>query len=213
MPRSPKPPVAHPQPAARTSSASRCATTRARCPRCAPAAATTRSPPRIVRAFYELDTPPHMIAKLSRHRLLVEDADLLRRAARTASTRRTGACRPSRPAPTPPTASSPTSASRATATRCRSASASCATPSAATSNMLYVIENNGVYGLTKGQFSASADVGSKSKRGEANRAAPIDPVLLALEPRRDVRRAQLLGRQGAARADPQGGAARTRASR
>src|SRR5262249_15490985 len=35
--------------------------------------------------------------------------------------------------------------------------------------MLYVIENNGVYGLTKGQFSASADVGSKSKRGEPNR--------------------------------------------
>ena len=47
-------------------------------------------------------------------------------------------------------------------------------------NMLYVIENNGVYGLTKGQFSASADVGSKSKRGEANRMAPIDPVMLAL---------------------------------
>jgi len=47
-------------------------------------------------------------------------------------------------------------------------------------NMLYVIENNGVYGLTKGQFSASADVGSTSKRGEANEMAPIDPVLLAL---------------------------------
>src|SRR5437764_5864940 len=47
-------------------------------------------------------------------------------------------------------------------------------------NMLYVIENNGVYGLTKGQFSASADVGSKSKRGEANRSSPIDPVMLAL---------------------------------
>ncbi len=46
--------------------------------------------------------------------------------------------------------------------------------------MLYLIENNGVYGLTKGQFSASADVGSKSKRGEANRMAPIDPVMLAL---------------------------------
>jgi 2-oxoglutarate ferredoxin oxidoreductase subunit beta len=46
--------------------------------------------------------------------------------------------------------------------------------------MLYVIENNGVYGLTKGQFSASADVGSKSKRGEANRMAPIDPVSLGL---------------------------------
>jgi 2-oxoglutarate ferredoxin oxidoreductase subunit beta len=47
-------------------------------------------------------------------------------------------------------------------------------------NMLYVLENNGVYGLTKGQFSASADVGSKSKKGEANEQAPIDPVLLAL---------------------------------
>src|SRR5256714_10730605 len=47
-------------------------------------------------------------------------------------------------------------------------------------NMLYVIENNGVYGLTKGQFSASADVGSKSKRGDANVQPPIDPVLLGL---------------------------------
>jgi 2-oxoglutarate ferredoxin oxidoreductase subunit beta len=47
-------------------------------------------------------------------------------------------------------------------------------------NMLYVIENNGVYGLTKGQFSASADVGSKSKKGEANLMSPIDPVQLAL---------------------------------
>ncbi|HVV49511.1 MAG TPA: 2-oxoacid:ferredoxin oxidoreductase subunit beta [Polyangia bacterium] len=48
-------------------------------------------------------------------------------------------------------------------------------------DMLYVIENNGVYGLTKGQFSASADVGTKSKRGEANQFNPIDPVSLALE--------------------------------
>jgi 2-oxoglutarate ferredoxin oxidoreductase subunit beta len=47
-------------------------------------------------------------------------------------------------------------------------------------NMLYVIENNGCYGLTKGQFSASADVGSKSKRGEANTQAPIDAALVAL---------------------------------
>ena len=47
-------------------------------------------------------------------------------------------------------------------------------------NMLYVLENNGVYGLTKGQFSASSDVGSTSKRGEANVQPPIDPVLLAL---------------------------------
>jgi 2-oxoglutarate ferredoxin oxidoreductase subunit beta len=47
-------------------------------------------------------------------------------------------------------------------------------------NMLYVIENNGVYGLTKGQFSASADVGTKSKKGEANAYSPIDPAILAL---------------------------------
>ena len=46
--------------------------------------------------------------------------------------------------------------------------------------MLYVIENNGVYGLTKGQFSASADIGSTSKKGEANVQPPIDPILIAL---------------------------------
>ncbi len=47
-------------------------------------------------------------------------------------------------------------------------------------DLCYVLENNGVYGLTKGQFSASSDVGSTSKRGEANAQQPIDPVLLAL---------------------------------
>jgi len=47
-------------------------------------------------------------------------------------------------------------------------------------NMLYMLENNGVYGLTKGQFSASADKGSKAKKGEANAYSPIDPVLLAI---------------------------------
>ncbi|MGH8276968.1 MAG: thiamine pyrophosphate-dependent enzyme, partial [Steroidobacteraceae bacterium] len=43
-------------------------------------------------------------------------------------------------------------------------------------NMLYIIENNGVYGLTKGQFSASADLGTKAKKGETNFQPPIDPV-------------------------------------
>jgi 2-oxoglutarate ferredoxin oxidoreductase subunit beta len=47
-------------------------------------------------------------------------------------------------------------------------------------DMLYVLENNGVYGLTKGQFSASADLGSKAKKGETNPFSPIDPALLAL---------------------------------
>ena len=47
-------------------------------------------------------------------------------------------------------------------------------------NVLYVLENNGVYGLTKGQFSASADPGSLSKKGEANTMEAIDGCLLAL---------------------------------
>ncbi len=46
--------------------------------------------------------------------------------------------------------------------------------------MAYILENNGVYGLTKGQFSASSDLGSQSKRGEPNRVSPIDPALLGL---------------------------------
>jgi 2-oxoglutarate ferredoxin oxidoreductase subunit beta len=47
-------------------------------------------------------------------------------------------------------------------------------------NMIYIIENNGVYGLTKGQFSASADVGSKAKKGEENLQTPIDPCRTAI---------------------------------
>src|SRR5512140_1161306 len=48
-------------------------------------------------------------------------------------------------------------------------------------NMTYIVENNGVYGLTKGQFSATADRGSKSKRGVANTDEPIDLASLALQ--------------------------------
>jgi len=47
-------------------------------------------------------------------------------------------------------------------------------------NMVYIVENNGVYGLTKGQFSATADKGSKAKRGAVNDDEPIDLVQLAL---------------------------------
>ena len=48
-------------------------------------------------------------------------------------------------------------------------------------NMVYIVENNGVYGLTKGQFSATADAGSKSKKGVVNTDSPIDLVSLALQ--------------------------------
>lgn len=47
--------------------------------------------------------------------------------------------------------------------------------------MIYVVENNGVYGLTKGQFSATADLGSKLKTGILNELPPIDLCGLAIE--------------------------------
>jgi 2-oxoglutarate ferredoxin oxidoreductase subunit beta len=47
--------------------------------------------------------------------------------------------------------------------------------------MVYVIENNGTYGLTKGQFSATADLGSKAKRGAENPFPAIDCAALAIE--------------------------------
>src|SRR5438552_1978347 len=48
-------------------------------------------------------------------------------------------------------------------------------------NMVYIVENNGVYGLTKGQFSATADRGSKSKRGAINNDNSIDLVAMSLQ--------------------------------
>jgi 2-oxoglutarate/2-oxoacid ferredoxin oxidoreductase subunit beta len=48
-------------------------------------------------------------------------------------------------------------------------------------SMTYIVENNGVYGLTKGQFSATADKGSKSKKGVINSDSPIDLAALALQ--------------------------------
>ncbi len=48
-------------------------------------------------------------------------------------------------------------------------------------NMVYIVMNNGCYGLTKGQDSATADEGSKSKKGSANPFQPVDLAGLALE--------------------------------
>ena len=47
--------------------------------------------------------------------------------------------------------------------------------------MIYIIEDNGVYGLTKGQFSATADIGSKLKTGVINDLPPIDTCIMAVE--------------------------------
>ncbi|MDP3658690.1 2-oxoacid:ferredoxin oxidoreductase subunit beta, partial [Phenylobacterium sp.] len=48
-------------------------------------------------------------------------------------------------------------------------------------NMTYIVENNGVYGLTKGQFSATADRGAKNKRGVENMDEAIDMVGIAIQ--------------------------------
>src|SRR5688500_16814712 len=47
--------------------------------------------------------------------------------------------------------------------------------------LIYIIEDNGCYGLTKGQFSPTADVGSKAKNGVVNDLPPIDTCALAVE--------------------------------
>jgi len=47
-------------------------------------------------------------------------------------------------------------------------------------DMVYILENNGVYGLTKGQYSATADIGSKKKKGAVNETQPIDLCALAI---------------------------------
>ena len=77
-------------------------------------------------------------------------------------------------------------------------------------DMVYIVENNGVYGLTKGQFSATADAGSKSKRGVVNTDSAIDLVGIALSVGASFVARSLLRRQETAHAADQG---RHRASR
>ena len=71
-------------------------------------------------------------------------------------------------------------------------------------NMTYIVENNGVYGLTKGQFSATADRGSKSKKGVDQYRQRHRPGGDGAAARRHLRGAQLLRRQDPARAADQG---------
>jgi 2-oxoglutarate/2-oxoacid ferredoxin oxidoreductase subunit beta len=133
----------------------------------------------IVRAFYELDTPPHMIAKLSgigcsskTPTYFVAGAHGFNSAHGRMPSIATGAAAANRSLTYIGISGDGDSLSIGIGQLVHAIRRNV--------DMLYIIENNGVYGLTKGQFSASADVGSKSKRGEANRQSPIDPVMLAL---------------------------------
>ena len=133
----------------------------------------------IVRALHELDTPPHMIAKLSgigcsskTPTYFVSGAHGFNSAHGRMPAIATGAAAANRDLIYIGVSGDGDSLSIGLGQMCHAIRRNV--------NMLYVIENNGCYGLTKGQFSASADLGSKSKRGEANTERPIDPVMLAL---------------------------------
>jgi 2-oxoglutarate ferredoxin oxidoreductase subunit beta len=133
----------------------------------------------IVRAFWELSTPPHLIAKLSgigcsskTPTYFVGGAHGFNSAHGRMPTIATGAIAANRELVYIGISGDGDSLSIGLGHLCHAIRRNL--------RMVYVIENNGVYGLTKGQFSASADVGSKSKRGEANQMAPMDPVLLGL---------------------------------
>ncbi len=133
----------------------------------------------IVRAFWELSTPPHLIAKLSgigcsskTPTYFVGGAHGFNSAHGRMASIATGAAAANRDLIYIGISGDGDSLSIGLGQLCHAIRRNV--------RMVYVIENNGVYGLTKGQFSASADVGSKSKRGEPNRMAPIDPVRLGL---------------------------------
>ncbi len=134
----------------------------------------------IVRAFYETDTPPHMIAKLSgigcsskTPTYFVSGAHGFNSAHGRMPSIATGANAANRTLTYIGISGDGDSLSIGVGQLVHAIRRNL--------DMLYVLENNGVYGLTKGQFSASADIGTKSKRGEANAQPPIDPVSLALE--------------------------------
>jgi 2-oxoglutarate ferredoxin oxidoreductase subunit beta len=133
----------------------------------------------IVRAFFELDTPPHMVAKLSgigcsskTPTYFLSGAHGFNSAHGRMPAIATGASAANREISYIGISGDGDSLSIGFGQLAHAIRRNV--------KMLYVIENNGVYGLTKGQFSASADLGSKSKKGEANAQAPIDAVMLAL---------------------------------
>ncbi|MCU1260413.1 MAG: putative 2-oxoglutarate ferredoxin-oxidoreductase beta subunit [Bryobacterales bacterium] len=133
----------------------------------------------IVRAFWELSTPPHMIAKLSgigcsskTPTYFVSGAHGFNSAHGRMPAIATGASAGNHTLTYIGVSGDGDSLSIGLGQLCHAIRRNL--------RMLYVIENNGVYGLTKGQFSASADIGSKSKKGESNRVSPIDPLLLGL---------------------------------
>jgi len=133
----------------------------------------------IIRAFYELDTPPHMVAKVSgigcsskTPTYFLSGAHGFNSAHGRMPAITTGAAAANKSLTYIGVSGDGDSLSIGLGQMCHAIRRNV--------NMLYVVENNGVYGLTKGQFSASSDIGTKSKKGDANTQPPIDPVATAL---------------------------------
>jgi 2-oxoglutarate ferredoxin oxidoreductase subunit beta len=133
----------------------------------------------IVRAFYELDTPPHMVAKVSgigcsskTPTYFLSGAHGFNSAHGRMPSIATGANAANKALTYIGVSGDGDSLSIGLGQMAHAIRRNL--------DMLYIVENNGVYGLTKGQFSASADVGSKSKKGDSNTLEPIDPVMMAL---------------------------------
>ena len=199
-----KPKVVHPGLPSATSSASRAATTKAACRRSARAAATTRSPPRSSQAFFELDLAPHSGREVVRHRLLVEDAGVFRE-------RRARLQRRARPH----------AVGRDRRERRQSrrsiyigVSGDGDSLSIGLGQFVHAIRRNLEHALHhREQRRVRAHEGPvlrvrrrrlEGEEGRGNQQPPIDPVPGRARARRHVRRAQLLRRQGAARAADQG---------
>ena len=134
----------------------------------------------IVRAFYELDTPPHMIAKLSgigcsskTPTYFVAGAHGFNSAHGRMPSIATGANAANRDLTYIGISGDGDSLSIGIGQLAHAVRRNL--------DMVYVVENNGVYGLTKGQFSATADKGSKSKRGLTNTDSAIDMTAMAMQ--------------------------------
>jgi 2-oxoglutarate ferredoxin oxidoreductase subunit beta len=164
----------------RTRSATPGATTRARSPRCAPAAGTTASRAAIIQACWELDIEPHRVAKLSGIGCSSKTPDYFLGASHGFNTVHgrmpsvlTGANLANRDLLYLGVSGDGDSASIGLGQFAHAMRRGV--------RMAYIVENNGVYGLTKGQFSATADQGSKSKKGVVNADSPVDLVAMALQ--------------------------------
>ena len=155
---------------------------------------------RIIDAFFEMGVDPKQRREALGHRLLEQEPGVLPRHARTGSTPSTAACRRSAPA-------------RCWRTRsCIAIGISGDGDTGAIGigqfvhlmrrNMpiIYIIEDNGCYGLTKGQFSPTADLGIEAEDRRRQRPAADRHLRARHRARRDVRGAVVLGRQEAAAA-------------